>query len=262
MPQITFIMPVYNGAKYLHDSINSIHNTVLGIEWELLIVDDCSTDQSAAMIKHKVHDARIRAWFNNVREGAAEARNRLIQYAQSEILYILDCDNILEPYCVEKMFNDIKERDVVAPERIKFFGFKHKQSSFIDGEWKFDVDLITLREMLCSHKVPPSSGNYMLRKKVWNIVDGYHKDDIQETWGFGFRHILRGFPIWICKGTSYLHRFCHQGYYNELPKEQMKKAYKDRLNDIRGLLTEESQAILDGCDDGKQLIAEERLKLK
>jgi glycosyltransferase involved in cell wall biosynthesis len=255
-------MPVYNGAKYITDALNSIYHTVK-TPWEVLMLDDASTDNSKNVIIMKTHDKRIRAWFNNTREGAAEARNRLIVHAQADVLYMLDCDNILEPDCVDKMYEEMGSlHSVVATEKIKFFGFKRPQPRFIDNEWCFNKQLIAVEEMLCTHKVPNSSGNYMLKKDVWNLIEGYHKEDVQETWGFGFRHAVIGIPIWICQGTSYLHRFCHNGYYNELPKDEMTKAYWNRLNDIRELLTDESKLILDGSGDGKQLIQDGKLRLR
>jgi glycosyltransferase involved in cell wall biosynthesis len=260
-PLISFIMPVYNGAKYLKDSINSIYQTV-NTSWELLILDDASTDNSTSVIKMKTGDKRVRAWYSTERAGAAEARNRLIAHSEADVLYMLDCDNILEHDCADKMYYVIGQNSAVATEKIKFFGFKRPQSMFIDNEWVFKIGSMTLQDMLTTHKVPPSSGNYMMKKTVWNEVGGYHKDDVQETWGFGFRHMVKGLGIFVCPGTSYLHRFCRSGYYNELPKDEMAKAYWNRLNDIRELLNDEAKLILDGSRDGKQLIAEGRLKLK
>ena len=53
MPKISVILPVYNGEKYLSESIESIINQSF-IDWELIIVDDCSSDNSIGIIHNYI----------------------------------------------------------------------------------------------------------------------------------------------------------------------------------------------------------------
>lgn len=50
MPEISIVMPVYNGEKYLKQSLNSIMDQTFK-DWELIIVNDCSTDNSLQIMR-------------------------------------------------------------------------------------------------------------------------------------------------------------------------------------------------------------------
>src|SRR5687767_4631479 len=60
-PQVSIILPTYNGSKYLDESVRSCVGQTLG-DWELIIVDDCSTDATPQIIdRWKAADPRIRS---------------------------------------------------------------------------------------------------------------------------------------------------------------------------------------------------------
>lgn len=260
-------MPVYNGERYLSDAIGSIRKFTRSIPYEILLCDDASTDHSITVIK------RMAAGHNNVNVlllkdnvGAGEARNLLAKRAQSDIFMILDCDNILVGGQIEKMLAMIDSgSDVVSTEKIKFFGYYHPKKP--DSEWDFKQwgGVVDLGKMLKSFEVPPCSGNYMYRRKVFDTVGGYHTDDIQETWGFGFRHVVAGFPVYTCPDTYYLHRFCRDGFFMRLPKNKIAIATYNNLLKIKDLLSHESQKILDDHledKNGSKIISEGNLRLK
>ena len=56
---VSIIMPSYNTSEYVEESIKSVLNQTY-TNWELIIVDDCSTDNSEEIIKQFTHDVRIR----------------------------------------------------------------------------------------------------------------------------------------------------------------------------------------------------------
>ena len=67
-PKISVIIPIYNGGKYLHYSLRSIQNQKMK-DIEILLIDDCSTDNSFAIIeKYIKEDERIR-FIKNINEG-------------------------------------------------------------------------------------------------------------------------------------------------------------------------------------------------
>ena len=261
-PNISFIIPVYNGEKYLCDSIGSIYGTVNRLSYEILICDDKSTDNSRAVINGISENKNVKAIYHDKNLGAADTRNELISMAESENIFILDCDNILDIETVEKMYELLMYgRDVVSTQRIKFFGFSDPKKP--DSEWNFAQWGISvgLQEMLQSFEVPPCSGNYLFKRKVWEDVEGYHTDDVQETWGFGFRHIKCGYKVWLCPNTFYLHRFCRDGFYNRLDKNKMNDSFYSMLNSVREKMTPESQNLMDMEKNGRKLISSGKLRL-
>lgn len=84
-------MPCYNSSKYISDAIESILRQDYQ-NWELLIADDCSTDNSADIIKHySVMDSRVKYFKLEKNSGAAMARNYCIERATGR--YIAFCDS-------------------------------------------------------------------------------------------------------------------------------------------------------------------------
>src|SRR5574344_1834201 len=92
---VSVIMPSYNTAQYIAESINSVINQTYQ-EWELIIVDDCSTDDTDEVVK-SFHDKRIRYLKNDKNSGAAVSRNRALREAKGRWIAFLDSDDLWKP---------------------------------------------------------------------------------------------------------------------------------------------------------------------
>lgn len=96
-PLVSVIMPVYNSAKYLHEAVDSVLAQSYA-HWELLMVNDCSTDSSAEKMKSfSEQDQRIKTFHLSKNSGAAAARNLAIQNAQGKYIAFLDADDLWMP---------------------------------------------------------------------------------------------------------------------------------------------------------------------
>jgi glycosyltransferase involved in cell wall biosynthesis len=94
MPNISVVMPVYNTSKYLAKAIESVLNQTFQ-DFELIIIDDCSTDESWLMIsKYAKQNSRIRAVRNTDNMGIAYTRNRGLELAKADIVAIADSDDV------------------------------------------------------------------------------------------------------------------------------------------------------------------------
>jgi len=91
-------MPNYNGGKYLKASINSVINQS-HTNWELIIVDDCSTDESVSIISdNSKKDERIQLHVLNKNSGTpGSPRNKGLDKAQGEFIAFLDSDDVWHP---------------------------------------------------------------------------------------------------------------------------------------------------------------------
>ena len=85
---VSIIMPSFNTARFISDTIKSVQAQTY-VNWELLIVDDCSNDDTDSIIKLFLEDKRIRYFKNNNNEGAAYSRNRALSEAQGEWIPLL-----------------------------------------------------------------------------------------------------------------------------------------------------------------------------
>lgn len=100
---VSIIMPSYNTGKYILESVNSVINQTY-TNWELIIVDDCSNDNTLCVLK-SLNDSRIRIIVNDENSGAAFSRNRALQNANGRWIAFLDSDDIWSPLKLEKMLD-------------------------------------------------------------------------------------------------------------------------------------------------------------
>lgn len=99
-PETSIIMPAYNSARFIGDSIRSVLAQTY-TDWELLIVDDCSTDKTAEIVA-SFNDLRIYYQCNTHNLGAAETRNQALQIAKGRYIAFLDSDDLWTPDKLEK----------------------------------------------------------------------------------------------------------------------------------------------------------------
>ncbi len=100
-PSVSIVMPVYNGASYLRESIASALAQTRG-DFELLIADDGSTDGSKE-IARSFTDPRIRLLGPEPRHGLFGNLNRLVRESRAPIVHILCQDDRMEPECLEEV---------------------------------------------------------------------------------------------------------------------------------------------------------------
>lgn len=89
--QISVIMPVYNAQSYVEQAVESVRKQEM--IWELLIIDDCSTDDTGKILMKYQNDARIKVIKNKKNSGAAESRNAGIRMAKGKYIAFLDADD-------------------------------------------------------------------------------------------------------------------------------------------------------------------------
>ncbi|OWK41826.1 FkbM family methyltransferase [Fimbriiglobus ruber] len=96
-PQVSVVMPVFNGARFLERAIESVrHQTLPG--WELLAVDDHSADESGSLLaRAAAADARVRVFRHPANLGQSAARNTALANARGELVAYLDQDDEFYP---------------------------------------------------------------------------------------------------------------------------------------------------------------------
>lgn len=96
---VSIIMPSYNTAPYISDTIKSVLNQTYK-NWELIIVDDCSDDKTEAVLT-EFKDERIHFFKNERNSGAAVSRNRALREAKGQYIAFLDSDDLWYPEKLE-----------------------------------------------------------------------------------------------------------------------------------------------------------------
>lgn len=106
---VSIIMPSYNTAQYIEKTIKSVLDQTY-TNWELIIVDDCSTDNTDEVVKNYLTDKRIKYLKNEQNSGAAVSRNRALREAKGQWIAFLDSDDLWMPEKLEKQICFMKEK--------------------------------------------------------------------------------------------------------------------------------------------------------
>lgn len=106
-PFISVIVPLYNKEKYVQNAVESILNQTF-TDFELLIINDCSTDKSVSIVEHIISD-KIRIINHEKNRGLAATRNTGIKNAKADYITFLDADDLWKPTFLEHIFTLIQE---------------------------------------------------------------------------------------------------------------------------------------------------------
>jgi len=109
---VSIITPSYNSEKFISQTIESVLSQTYK-NWEMIIVDDCSTDKSREIIEEYTRkDNRIKLIKLDKNRGPAIARNRAIEEAKGRYIAFLDADDLWLPNKLEKQINFMKENNL------------------------------------------------------------------------------------------------------------------------------------------------------
>lgn len=142
--EVTIGIPVYNSEKYLKETLESaLSQTFPSIEY--LIMDDCSTDTSMAIVQEyqQTHPRRehIRIVHQPRNMGIGIARNRIIDEAQGQYLYFLDADDLITPDAISLLHENAIQNDAemvyASHERIEEFDGNHNTTVFQHAKRNF-----------------------------------------------------------------------------------------------------------------------------
>lgn len=104
---VSIIMPSYNTASYIQETVESVLKQTY-TNWELIIVDDCSTDDTDNVLT-TFTDTRIRIYKNEKNSGAAVSRNKALREAKGKWIAFLDSDDLWSPDKLKKQITFMKK---------------------------------------------------------------------------------------------------------------------------------------------------------
>ena len=107
---VSIIMPSYNTARYIAETIGSVLKQTY-TNWELIIVDDCSSDNTDRAVEPFLEEKRIKYLKNEKNSGAAVSRNRALREAKGKWIAFLDSDDLWLPEKLEKQISFMEKND-------------------------------------------------------------------------------------------------------------------------------------------------------
>ncbi|MES2411895.1 MAG: glycosyltransferase family 2 protein [Bacteroidota bacterium] len=109
---VSIITPTYNSEKFISATIQSVQNQTYPT-WELIIIDDCSTDKTVEIINRVVKsDSRIKLHSLTKNEGTGIARNIGVANSKGTYISFLDSDDLWKPNKLEMQLNFMRENDL------------------------------------------------------------------------------------------------------------------------------------------------------
>ena len=164
MVKVSVILPIYNVASYLDETIGSLLNQSLK-EIEIIAVNDGSTDHSEAIVrKYMQQDSRI-SYFYQKNQGQSVARNLALQHATGEFIYMMDSDDVLGDPNALQIYYEYAEKN--KADFIFFDGDTFSEDNANRTTWN------TKRTHLVEENIPYEGEyllNLMLDKRVHNCV--------------------------------------------------------------------------------------------
>lgn len=198
MPKVSIVLPTYNGERFIRDSINSIINQTFQ-DWELLIVNDCSTDGTYNIISKYEHmDYRIRVINNSENQKLPKALNIGFQNASGDYLTWTSDDNMYLPEALEKMveFMDYNPKEYIVCSRM----------SFISEEGGFQyISRDYTNEFMCYSNCVGAC--FLYRKEVLTEIGWYDPNYfLVEDYEYWLRILFKYKNIGFIKEVLYLYR--------------------------------------------------------
>ncbi len=187
MPTVSICIPTYNRKDYLKETLASVFAQTYK-DYEVVIVDDGSTDGTEEMIKNAGYDVRY-YWQQNA--GDATARNKLIELAQGQFITFLDSDDLLMPDAIERMVNVMN----AEPQNVVVYG----------GYLRIDE-----HGNLCGHSKRKLRSGYITRYLFEDIIvhpngSMFPKRALEESGGFDTSlSVCSDYDLWLRLSLKYL----------------------------------------------------------
>ena len=224
-------MPAYNHEKYIKDCIYSIVNQTYKYK-ELIIIDDCSKDNTAQIINQVLSDkniinkfnGRIKFVINSENKGAHYTINKGIELAKGNYITIINTDDMFESNRLEIMMNLIKSSGTqlcfskvkTIDENNNIFKNKHSKYFYEIQESIYKYPFINIA--LIPENIAISTGNMVFSKNLYNQLGGFKNYKYIHDWDFILRATLICEPKFTDK-TNYLYRIHSTNSFKELKED-------------------------------------------
>lgn len=195
-PTVSVVMPCFNDGRYLQDAIESVNSQTYE-SWEILLVNDGSTDPYTCQLLSKLNHPKVRI-FHTDRQGPSSARNLAIKNAAGKYILPLDADDKIAQTYVQKavavLENDADTEIVYC--KAKFFGL-------LQGNWNlppYDPQLFVLQNMIFA--------TAMYRKSSWERVGGYSPNmrNGMEDYDFWIKLLASGGKVYRIEEPLFFYR--------------------------------------------------------
>lgn len=214
MPKISIVLPVYNGERYLKYSVDSILSQTFA-DYELIVVDDCSTDESFRIAaEYAKQDKRIRVIRNAVNQKLPESLNIGFRHADGEYFTWTSDDNMYLSMALEEMSEYLDTHtdvDMICTGMVLI----NAEAKYLGEHRKY-----SLKEMYLDNTVGAS---FMYRRSVFTELGEYNTSLFGvEDYEYWIRILSNGKHIAYLPGCYYVYRM-HEQSLTVLKRQEITK---------------------------------------
>lgn len=200
MIDISIIIPCYNSGGYLTEALDSVNDYTGVHSYEIIIIDDGSTDQFTIELLEKLSAKYVVKRQEN--KGPATARNSGCKIANGKYLLFLDSDNKIIPEYIDIGIRNLEHNAEagVVYAKANFFGKDASKKKFITLPFNINELLITNYIDTCA----------VVKKETWESVDGFDESPEMftlEDWDFWLRIYEKGWKFIFINKELFYYRF-------------------------------------------------------
>ncbi|QRQ61295.1 glycosyltransferase family 2 protein [Sphingobacterium multivorum] len=190
MSLLTIVMPAYNAAKYINETLKSFIDQTF-TDWKLIIINDASTDNTQQIVEEwKNKDSRIQLINNEINLRITKTMNKGIQFVESPFFARVDSDDILLPHHFEYLISYLNQNanvDICGSQVITIDGqgnFRRKWNYEIESDWI---------EQSAIFACPFLQSSVVMRTEVIKGLNGYREE----------MELIEDYELWIRSLKSY-----------------------------------------------------------
>jgi glycosyltransferase involved in cell wall biosynthesis len=240
--RVSFVMPAFNSAGTIVESIESIMDGNFEDGDEMIVVNDGSTDNTVEVVENlrkKYPVIKLISYSDN--RGCPAARNVGYTATRHPIIFNLYSDDLLVPGSVKLL------KDYMISENADMAGFGaghyfQKDKRKVTHKWVFIPGVLSFADFLAGDINPGPGGDYMFTKELWERVGGVweYGKGLHEAWGFTLKCLAAGAKVVVMPNSFYHHRYGHNSLFARESKKEneislmatkMITPYLDRLNE-------------------------------
>jgi len=237
VPKVSIITPCYNSEAFIGRTIESVRAQTL-TDWEHIIVDDGSTDASAAVVEVCTNDPRLRL-IRQTNGGVCNARNNGFKAcsAESKYLLFLDADDCLEPEMLAVMTADLDQNPNVGLAYCDYVNVDATDKPLVTiTQPRWVPGLLSVKKLPRSQKITPFVSVFcgapvlaslsVLRRSIYEQTPGWDEDFGQHHEELNlFAHVALMSQVYYISQSLYRYRK-HTGQSSSLPARHIAQSAK------------------------------------
>ena len=217
--KLSIIIPLYNGASTIKETLNSINCKSLRFIDEVIVYNDGSVDNSKEILNNlKKKNLKLKFYSSLINRGGGYARNFAIKKAKNKLIFILDADDLVHKESLMKLYrHSLKNNFRAHFAKAKYFSYNESK---INGQ--LDFSNIYGRNITYSKYLETltSMPNFIFCKKDWKIAKMYPENSHWDTQNFAAMFLKKVGDVSIASNTIYYHRRFRKTYKSYYERQE------------------------------------------